>query len=528
MMMYPWVNRRDPLNKWPSIYTVALVAAALVSPWASMVNSRAATPATPKYVRESRPLGRAIPTKTPLSAMPFLSLRTAPVGASEGPTTPSLAPTIYGMRKFPYPYDAMLAISSDADHETLRKFNLVHEFINTKVMTPMGRGLGLDFADSMFMYNGSNMPGPIDYGNVSIGHELTWFRGTTGKPFEAAILNRYIHAGWIDTLHSFGDFSMANPADTRFHRSLAVRALAALKANNDVLSVWTDHGNPSNVDDFGAYDRAKMFAYQQGANPWSKYYIANLVVKYGVRFVWADLPSDQFGYYSIIYPKRLPNGHDVWGFWRYTNSGYTPAGDPEWVWTSDDLDKELTITNLLQLENLRQYAIVAQHLESNNDLLPLSKNSVMALRLLARQYYEGHILVTRTSRLLEYNVTEKYLRYRITHVNGESVIHLVAIADPVFGSHLPTLSQVRGVTFYTSNPARCVIEIGNKPVEPALIVRHWNGGHHPTVGIKWFAPDTKNYAVTFLPPPHRSIHAQGHSHSKKSHHKRGFWSRLFG
>ena len=65
------------------------------------------------------------------------------------------APRVYGMRKFPYPYQAMLALSSDADSETLRKFNLVHQFINTREMTPAGRGLGLDFADSFFMTTGT-------------------------------------------------------------------------------------------------------------------------------------------------------------------------------------------------------------------------------------------------------------------------------------------------------------------------------------------------------------------------------------
>lgn len=379
----------------------------------------------------------------------------------------------------------MLAISSDADHDTLRKFNLIHEFINTTQMTPMGKGLGLDFADSMFLYNGSNLPGPIDYHNMPLAQELTYFRGVSDKPFEGAILNRYIHGGWIDTLHSLGDFSMVNPHQTQFSRRLAIQAISTLKNNHDLLTVWTDHGNSSNVDDFGSYGRQKSFWYQQGANSWSPYQVANLVVPYGVHFVWADLPSDTFGMYSIIYPKRLPDGLKVWGFWRYTNTSFNWAGEPVWAWTGDDLARELTIQNLLQIEYLRQYAIVAQHMSSNNDQLPLGKNTIEALQLLARQYHEGRILVARTSRLLQYNVSQKFVRYYVSWTQGKAVIHITAIADPVFGTHVPTLDEIRGLTFYTSNPQNAVIDIRNVPIPSSLLQFNKSDGKYPSIEVKW-------------------------------------------
>ena len=47
------------------------------------------------------------------------------------------------LRKFPYPYNAMLAISSDIDDTTLEEFKTYHEILNTKEQTPYGQGLGL-------------------------------------------------------------------------------------------------------------------------------------------------------------------------------------------------------------------------------------------------------------------------------------------------------------------------------------------------------------------------------------------------
>lgn len=52
------------------------------------------------------------------------------------------------LRKFPFPYDAMLAISSDIDNATVKKFEDYHQFLNTKEQTSHGQGLGLDIGDS--------------------------------------------------------------------------------------------------------------------------------------------------------------------------------------------------------------------------------------------------------------------------------------------------------------------------------------------------------------------------------------------
>ena len=117
---------------------------------------------------------------------------------------------ILGIRKFPYPYKAMLAISSDADHKTLRKFNLVHEFLNTSEMTPMGHGLGLDISDSFFMYNGSNIPTYVDVNDSPIRDEFTYFRGTSTLRYGGDMMDVYIHNGWMDTIHTYGDFSRMN------------------------------------------------------------------------------------------------------------------------------------------------------------------------------------------------------------------------------------------------------------------------------------------------------------------------------
>jgi hypothetical protein len=418
------------------------------------------------------------------------------VGTENGVYDTGQAPVVYGMRKFPYPYQAMLAISSDADSETLRKFNLVHEFINTTQMTPLGRGLGLDFADSFFMYNGTNEPGYVDINHEPMSDELSYFKGVTDQPYAASVINHYIHVGWIDTMHTYGDFSQVDQNKTLFRRQLAKQAIDALNANGDNITVWTDHGNRSNVDNFGAYGEEPFYSYQQGANPWSKYYHTNWTIPYGVKFVWADMSSSKIGMKSVIYPLTLPDGRHVWGFWRYTNSGYNSKGVPQWNWTPYKLASQLNPANLHELERLHEYSVVAQHLCGTPYPGVLGQSAVNALRLLATEYHDGRILVTRTSRLLQYNVTQQYVSYDVTYHGGKAYIHIREILDPVLGAHIPSMNEIRGLTFYTSNPARTVIEIGDHPIPNSLVQENQSDGVHPSVAVKWFPVDTTNYAET--------------------------------
>ncbi|MCL6489646.1 MAG: hypothetical protein K6T76_12030 [Alicyclobacillus mali] len=408
----------------------------------------------------------------------------------------SASPTVYGVRRFPYPYRAMLAISSDADSQTLRKFNLVHRFINTTQITALGRGLGLDFADSFFVYTANDQPHIVDeIGRVPLQREFSYFRGTGRVPYGAKAIHAYIRDGWIDTMHTYGDFSQVNQQTTRFRRHLAAQAVTALKANRDFVDVWTDHGNRSNVDNFGARGRGRFYAYQQGDLPGSPYYHTDLTIPYGIRFVWPDISSNAFSRPSVVFPLRLTDGRRVWGFWRYTNERYTPQGAVVWNWTPYGLDEQLSEAHLARLEADGGLAVVAQHLCGTPYPGVLPKDAVAALERLAQHERSGRLLVTRTSRLLHYNVTRDHLRYDVTHAFGRTYIHIRAVDDPVLGSHAPTLDEVRGVTFYTQNPRRTVLELGGRPVDPAMVVHNPSDGIHPSIGIRWFPKDTADHAI---------------------------------
>lgn len=399
------------------------------------------------------------------------------------------------LRKFPYPYQAMIAISSDADHQTLRKFNLIHQFLNTTEETPLGKGLGLDVSDSFFMYNGSDIKAWTDIHHVPLSEQLTYFRGLSTVPYGAAILHHYIHCGWIDTMHSYGDFSMRNEEHTKFRRMLAIRGAKALVQAGDVVPLWVDHGNRSNVDNFGSRGLRRFFNYQKGSVPHTPYYHTDWTIPMGVQFVWHDRHGDVFGRPSMLYPLELPDGQHVWGFWRYTNSGQDAHGRILWEWTVGHLNRELSTEHLEWIRTHHQYSVIAQHLASDNTEKAIPPNAIMALQKLASYQSHGQILVARTSRLLRYNVSQEYVQFYSDSVQGRTRIHIMDINDPVLGRHLPSMQDIRGLTFYVRDPKQTDILLGEKRLPSGLIQCNPSDGQAPSISIRWYDADTKDYRV---------------------------------
>src|ERR1039457_1076029 len=92
------------------------------------------------------------------------------------------------LRPYPYPYRAILALSSDLDDtpNASHYFELIR-FFNTQEQTIFGKGVGLEFAQSIFF---SDSPDIFSYWNAD-------------EKARTSIL-ALIESGHIDTLHSYG------------------------------------------------------------------------------------------------------------------------------------------------------------------------------------------------------------------------------------------------------------------------------------------------------------------------------------
>src|SRR5687768_6833004 len=130
------------------------------------------------------------------------------VNAASGSVTTAPQVGRVSIRRFPYPYRAMLAICSDLDETPNREvYYELMRFLNTTDETSMGPGVGLEVGNTIYF----DMP-PDQF--------AYWSTDDRGR----AMVRELIRSGHIDCLHSFGDF-----ATTRAH---AARALDELEKHN--------------------------------------------------------------------------------------------------------------------------------------------------------------------------------------------------------------------------------------------------------------------------------------------------------
>ncbi|MCW2278848.1 hypothetical protein [Heliophilum fasciatum] len=429
------------------------------------------------------------------------------------------------VRKFPFPYKAMVAITSDIDGTSLEEFERIHRFLNTREMTEKGPGLGLDIGDSFWMFVDTDWDGAIDVEGHPLREQMAYWRSPTDRrPFQAAAIAKYIRCGWIDSIHSWGDFNKQQPdapGAATFRREMAEAAVAELTREKLHVQVWIDHGNKANVQSF-AGSSSWLQAYQAGDRPGLPYYHTDLTIPYGIRFGWGATASAweyEPGGESLLRPLTLRDGRRIWNFTRYSCNGPRWQQDFRFIWNPYFLHEQLRAENRRRWKAEGWYCAVAQHLGGPNELyFPFLDEAVAALRELAEEQAAGEILVARTSRLLNYNLAEQFVVFEVRErgpgqlwaqdqaqtqaqrrdqavtTPGRYVLNILRIDDPHLGTFVPAIDAVRGMTFYVPDPAHFDLAIGGQLVPAEEIMR--NQADHtgrPSIGVRWFEPDLYDY-----------------------------------
>lgn len=381
------------------------------------------------------------------------------------------------IREFPYPYKAALTICSDIDAtDSLKEFLTIQEFLNTRNLTVMGKGLGLEIGNSFFPTRKDELK----------------FSLMSKNPHDQEVIIDLIKLGYIDFIHSF---------NTARDRQEIKGILNILSENNCKIDVWVNHAKA--LSDVGPYE------WCLGDNPDSNMYHTDISKQdLGYTFVWVDdvsgilgqgrplsvlsffdafdashpfqslgtnvfkevakytlaiLGNDRYAmrkYNDLTTIDRLDDGQHVFKFMRSSVAyyGIGPAAN------SDGLADLLTRPILQKLIDVGGYVIIYTHLGKNKGFPYISPDTQQALRLLAKEYRDGDIYVTTTARLLNYYVNKKYLIWR-SETNGNRInIHIEGISDPVRGAFTPTIDDLRGITFYTDNPANTHIFIRDNEI----------------------------------------------------------------
>lgn len=402
------------------------------------------------------------------------------------PNTPStnnlLTNQEISIRRFPYPFRAMLAICSDLDStpDGHVYFSMM-KYLNTREKTAFGRGIGLEIGNTVYF-------------DVSPPQFCYWNTSETGR----AMVRRLIRSGHIDCLHSFGTRATT--------RTDAARALEELEKHNCHLKVWVDHAKvPTN---FGSDVTAGS-----GDITGSPAYHADLTTAYGIRYIWRgrvtsvigqDLRRSFRGILSgrhplisyktilkeftkglsssprfamnrsneLIHTTRLRSGHRVKEFMRSNpHWGGVNAGA-----TADGLPEVLTTKTLNLLVDREGFCVLYTHLGRAPDLHhPFSPNVKESFSLLSEYASEGKILVTTTRRLLDYRSATRQIEISISSAEDITKIDIAKRDEEV---------PLDGLSIYVRDSSRTEVyldghEVHNLQRNPA------DHTGRPSVSLPW-------------------------------------------
>ena len=381
------------------------------------------------------------------------------------------------IRRFPYPYSAMLAICSDLDETPDGSvYWESSRFLNTTERTGMGHGVGLEVGNTIYF----DMP-PQQF--------AYWNTDDAGRHRVRAL----IQSGHVDCLHSFGDL-----ATSRAH---AGRALDELARHDCRLEVWIDHATaPTN---FGS-DIMRGSGDVMGANA----YHADLSCAFGIKYIWRgrvtsmigqDVAPSVGGILDSRYPLSsaitvakefakgrlgahgnlkyrphatnrvtfaavLRDGRHLTEFLRSNPHYQGPSGGD----TASGIHEVLSRRLIDRLVARKGFCILYTHLGKIREReRPFSERACAAFRMLAERAAAGDVLVTTTRRLLNYADTIRRTRVQMEEHEG-----LITVRLRFWPSIQPACEpDLDGLTVYSPRTDRIRVVVEDHEVTSPL---KWN------------------------------------------------------
>lgn len=353
------------------------------------------------------------------------------------------------IRELPYPYKTLVAISSDVEYSSVDFLDYFLPFLNTKDATPLGRGLGLAFASSVFFYSNTHNHASLFDG---LGLDAPLSR-------ESSRLFEYIKCGLIDTNHAFGDFNDS----VLFTREHALKAYELIDKHNLKLPIFTIHGN-GNLK--AMRQNVGFLPYHLGSVVGSEAYHTDLFRKYGGKYIWTDdwvdepllsigLNGQAFCSFDGRKPgvgpimQKLYCGDSTYYFFRrYRGTGVIAPTFQTFNHQVQSLDWEYLYNNssvVIFYQHFGRFYVAHNSQSVTLELLLKYPYYLQGFYFLKEQQDKGNLLVLTTSALLSY--LEMYYTTKVEHSvqNGVHVYRICNYEDR-------SLDFFNNLTIYISNP----------------------------------------------------------------------------
>ena len=413
------------------------------------------------------------------------------------------------LRTFPYPFKAALAFSNDVEGiETPEEFIAFQRYLCSTENTPWGKGLGLEIGASVTCFDVSGLSEFTIFksglradtvislydeeGNslVSPDTSVAYSLNTEGVPPGRKVIVDFIRAGYLDVLNGYGFFGEAG-----FKRELAELTSEFFHNTGLSVPVWMNLSNESSYQCLG---RKPL---QQGDDPGSKYYHADILPALGVRYVnladhtamigleaeegigrwlkkqvefiksaWTstrDLGIDLNWNNRLLNEYTLDDGQEFFRFRSFINpDGVIPESGFDVNYLAQQLNNEI----LGRLIEVGGYMILHTKLGDNESYAEwIPSEARAALSNLARRFKNGEILVTTSSRLLDYYIISEILDW--TWVKKGDAYIIVINKQPLATevNFEITRDLLQGLTFYTPAPEKTRIEFDGEVISPIQI-----------------------------------------------------------
>ncbi len=389
------------------------------------------------------------------------------------------------LRKFPFPFQCALAICSDIDAtQSLERYLELQKFLCTDKATSSGKGVSLEIGNSFWFFRNSDHPGISYFDNLSTNE-------TDFAPYCKLLIN----SGYIDVLHTYGDFNNGS-----FHRKYAELAVNEILKHNLEIKTWVNHGNKLNSQNIGGLHHF------HGDSRNTDSYHTDLLQQTGIKYFWISQLTHLVGQDSnlttinvfknqlqrllaIKYYKRqvnpfftnqlmstvqLEDNSKINAFMSFIN----PWGKYSYT-DAENLPRQINEKVIDELKSNNGYLILYTHLgnyKNMNEILPEKTCSV--LRYLADENSKGNIFITTTTRLLTYYHVYKNLKFRVEKAGKEIKINLhKSTDDPI------STQELNGFTFYTDDPENTEMYLDNKPLKKVVNPPDLNG--KKSISVPW-------------------------------------------
>ena len=390
------------------------------------------------------------------------------------------------LRKYPYPYQSMLAICSDLDETPNKEIYFeTARYLNTTEETSLGKGVGLEVGNTIFF----DMP----------KHNFSY---TNTDDDGRQKIHQLIESGHIDCLHSFGDFVN--------DRALIEQHWNTIQSGKRKIEVWVDHAQaPTNLDN--------DIMQGQGAEIGKPAYHSDLTVQSGMLpFIWKGrvtscVAQNARRSYQALFNKRQMKASLKTITLEFIKGWFARLGSQKYAMHKDNkvlrqstlvdgteinefmrcnpgwggvscFDQARGIHHVLTKEVLdtlfkkQGCSILYSHLgKIYSSTEPFHQCTRQAFELLASYQKNKNILITTTRRLLGYNRTVGELNFIIKKVNAETQIHLTTAYQG---------EDLNGLTWYVDEPEAISLYINNIKYTD-LVINKKNDKEQASVSIKW-------------------------------------------